>query len=77
MGGCNFGAILPTNVPKCHRKKICLTKFPDSFEFYSLEPGPYLSNTGIPEAMNTLVQERHNHSENYVTGKMSGRTQRK
>ena len=45
-------------------------------EFYYLEPGLYPSITDIVEAMNTLIQERHNHSENCVTVKVSRRTQK-
>ena len=45
-------------------------------EFYYLEPGLYTSITGIVEAMNTLNQERHNHSKNCITVEVSGRTQK-
>ena len=45
-------------------------------EFYYLEPGLYTSFTDIVEAMNTLIQERHNHSENSFTVKMSRRTEK-
>ena len=38
-------------------------KLSKSSEFYYLEPGLYPSITDIVEAMNTLNQERHNHSE--------------
>ena len=44
--------------------------------FYYLEPGIYSSVTDIVEAMNTLIQERHNYSENCITVKMSRRTQK-
>ena len=47
-----------------------------SSEFYYLEPGLYPFNTDIVEAMNTLFPERHNHSENCITVKVSGRTQK-
>ena len=47
-----------------------------SSEFYYLEPGLYPSITDIVEAMNTLIQERHNHSENCYTVKVSRRTQK-
>ena len=36
----------------------------------------YPSITDIVEAINTLIQERHNHSENYITVKVSRRTQK-
>ena len=36
----------------------------------------YPSNTDIGEGMNTLIQERHSHSENCLTVKMSRRTQK-
>ena len=49
-------------------------KHSKSSEFYYLEPGLHLSITDIVEAMNTLIQERHNHSENYITVKLSRRT---
>ena len=45
-------------------------------EFYYLEPGLYPSITDISEAMNTLIQERHNHSENCITVKVSQRKQK-
>ena len=45
-------------------------------EFYYLEPGLYPSITDIVEAMNTLIRERHNHSENFITVKVSRRTQK-
>ena len=43
---------------------------------YYLEPGLYPSITDIVEAMNTLIQERHNHSENCITVKVSRITQK-
>ena len=45
-------------------------------EFYYLETGLYASITDIVEAMNTLIQEKHNHSENCITVKKSRRTQK-
>ena len=45
-------------------------------KFYYLEPGFYPSFTDIVEAMNTLIQERHNHSKNCITVKKSRRTQK-
>ena len=39
--------------------------FSKSSETYYLEPSLYLSNTEIVAALNTLVQELHNHSESY------------
>ena len=47
-----------------------------SSELYYLKPGPYLSITGIVEDMNTLIQERHNHSESCISVKVSRRTQK-
>ena len=51
-------------------------KFSNSSECYHVEPGLYPSVTDIVEAMNTLIQERHNHSENCITVKVSRRTQK-
>ena len=51
-------------------------KFSNSSEFYYLEPGLYPSITDIVEAINTLIQERHNHSENCITVKVSQKTQK-
>ena len=45
-----------------------------SSEFNYLEPGLYPSNTDIVEAMNILIQERHNHSENCIKVKVSRKT---
>ena len=50
-------------------------KLSKSSEFYYLEPGLYTSFTDIVEAMNILIQERHNHSENCIKVKMSRKTQ--
>ena len=50
--------------------------FSKSLEFYYLEPGLYPSITDIVEAMNILIQERHNHSENCIKVRVSGRTQK-
>ena len=47
-----------------------------SSEFYYLEPGLNPSIKDIVEAMNTLIQNRHNHSENCVTVEVSRRTQK-
>ena len=50
--------------------------FSKSSEFHYLEPGLYPSITDIVEAMNILIQERHNHSENCIKVKVSRRTQK-
>ena len=42
----------------------------------NLEPGLYTSITKILEAMNTLIQEKNNHNENFITVKVSRRTQK-
>ena len=70
MRGCNFSNILPINAPKCHGGK----KLAKSSEFYC--PRFYPSNADNVEAMNTLIQEKHNHSENCITVRVSGRTER-
>ena len=46
-------------------------KLSKSSEFYYLEPGLYPSFTNIVEAMNILIQGRHNHSENCIKVKVS------
>ena len=48
-------------------------KLSNSSELYPLEHGLYLSITVIVEAMNTLIQESHNHSESFITVKVSRR----
>ena len=50
-------------------------KLSKSSNFYYMEPGLDPSITDTVEAMNTLIQERHNHSENCLVVKMSRRTQ--
>ena len=42
-------------------------KLSKSSEFYYLEPGLNPSITDIVEAMNTLIQQRHNHNEICIT----------
>ena len=50
--------------------------FSNSSEFHYLEPGLYPSIRDIVEAMDFLIQERHNHAENSITVKSSRRTRR-
>ena len=51
-------------------------KLSKSSDFYYLKPGIYPSFTDIVEAIKTLVWEKHNHSENCITVKVSRRTQK-
>ena len=51
-------------------------KLSESSEFYYLQPLLYPSITDIVEAMNILIQERHNHSENCIKVKVSRRMQK-
>ena len=51
-------------------------KLSNSSEFYYLGPGLYTSITDIVEAMNILIQERHNHIENCINVKVSQTTQK-
>ena len=51
-------------------------KHSESSEFFYLEPGLYPSITDFVEAMNILIQKRHNHSENCKKVEVSRRTQK-
>ena len=51
-------------------------KLSKSSEFFYLEPGLYPSIKDIVEAMNILIQERHNHTGNFIKVKVSRRTQK-
>ena len=51
-------------------------KLSKSSDFFYLEPGLYPSFRDFVEAMNILIQERHNHSENCIKVKVSRRTQK-
>ena len=51
-------------------------KLSKSSDFYLLEHGLYPSITVIVEAMNILIQERHNHREKRIKVKVSRRTQK-
>ena len=77
MGGCYFTKILPINVPKSYTGIIQVfdKKFSFSSNFYYLEIGFYLSITDIVGAMDTLIQERHNHGEDCLSVEVSRRTQ--
>ena len=77
MGGCTFRIVLPINVPKCYGEKIYvfLTRnFQSRQKFFYLEPGLYSFITDFVEAMNILIQGRHNHSENCNKVKVSRKT---
>ena len=77
MGSCNFRNILRINVTKCYQNLCFLTKkLSKPSELYYVEHRLYPSIADIVEAMNTLIQERHNNSENYITVKVSRRTQK-
>ena len=56
--------------------KFFYKKLSNSSSTYNLEPALYTSITDIVEAMNTLIQERNNHSETCITVKVSRRTQK-
>ena len=51
-------------------------KLSKSSDFYYLEPGLYPSITDIVEAMNILIQGRHNHSEKCIKVRVSRKTQK-
>ena len=51
-------------------------KLPKSSEFYYLEPGLYPSITDFVEAVNILIQEKHNHIENCIKVKVPRRTEK-
>ena len=51
-------------------------KFSKSSKIYNLEPSLYLSITDFVEAVNTLIQERHNQNEKCNTVKVSRRTRK-
>ena len=51
-------------------------KLSRSSKFYYLGPCVYLSIFDIVKAMNTLIQESHNHNQNCITAKVSPRTQK-
>ena len=51
-------------------------KLSKSSEFYYLEPGLYPPFKDFVEAMNILIQEKHNHSENCIKVKVSRRKQK-
>ena len=56
--------------------KFSEEKLSKSTTTYNLEPGLYTSITDIVEAMNTLINERNNHNETWITVKVSRRTQK-
>ena len=52
------------------------TKSSNTLEFFEPEPGLYHLVTDFVEAMNTLIRERHNHTETSVSVKVSQRTRK-
>ena len=77
-GGCNFRKSYAWRYQNVTEGKYMFfdKKLTKSSELYYLEPGVYPSVTGIVEAMNTLIQERHNHSEDCTTVRVSRRTRK-
>ena len=78
MGGCNFRISYPSMYQNVTEGKLMFfdTKLSKSSEFFYLEPGLYPSVTGIVEALNILIQERHNHTKNCIKVGVSRRTQK-
>ena len=59
------------------RENLCfLTRNFQSRQNSNPEPGLYPSITDIVEAMNILIHEKHNHSENCIKAKLSRKTQK-
>ena len=73
-GGWIIGSILPINVPKMSHRENSFVFIKKTFKvvpiFYQ-EPGLYPSIADNVDTMNILFQERHNHSENCITVKVS------
>ena len=75
-------AILELSYPSMYQKvsegKFMFfdNNFSKTSEFYYLEHGLHPSFNNFVEAINTLIQERHNHSESCITVKVSGGTQK-
>ena len=78
MGGCNFRKTYPSMYQNVTEGKLMFSdkNLSKSSDFFYLEPGLYPSITDIVEAMNILIQERHNHSENCIKVKVSRRTEK-
>ena len=72
-GGCNFENVSHIKVPNVTEGKFMFfeKKLSQSSDFYYLEPVLYLSITDIVEAMNLLILDRHNDSENCIKVKVS------
>ena len=79
-GRLQFGENLTHQCTKIsQRENLCfffIKKLPKLSEFYYLESGLCPTLTDIFEAMNTLILERHNHSESCITLKASRKTQK-
>ena len=81
MGGCNFGNI-PDQCTKMSQRGEILCFLTRNFQsrqnsfIWNLDFTLLLRILLKDEAMNTLIKERHNHSENCITVKVSGKTQK-
>ena len=77
MGGCNFRNILPINLAKDNGGEIHVfdEKISKSTSTYNLETVLYTSITDIVDDKNTLIQERNNQNETWITVKVFRRTQ--
>ena len=69
-------AISEIAYPSMYQNGFYDKKLSNSSQFNYLESGRYPSITDIVEAMNILIQERHNHIENCITVKVSRKTQK-
>ena len=79
MGGCNFRNVLPINRPKMSRRENLrfLTRNFQSRQNSTIWNLIFtLLITDIVKAMNTLIQERDNHSKICITVKVSRRAQK-
>ena len=73
MGGCNFGIILLISVSNCYRENnfVFWHKIFKFVRIFDLERGLYHSITDSVEGMNTVTQQRHNLTENFIVVKTS------
>ena len=77
MRDCNFGNILrPSMYQNVTEGKFMFfhKKSSKSSDFHYLESGLYPYIADIVEAMNTFIQEAHNHNKSCITVEVSRRT---
>ena len=76
LGSRILGYILPINVPKSYKGKICVfdKNYTNLWDYFNMEPRLDQFFADFVEVMNMLIQKKHIHAETFIAVKISWKT---